>query len=119
MGGPAVDPASGILYVNSTEMAGVGQLALATEVGSPGQRVYRSQCAMCHASNRAGSPPAFPSLVDVFARLTVPQFMDTVKQGKGRMPSFPNIDEPGMNALIDYLRTGPPRPQHPNPNRRA
>src|ERR1017187_7112866 len=114
-GGPAVDPASGILYVNSTEMAGVGQLALATEVGSPGQRVYRSQCAMCHASNRAGSPPAFPSLVDVFARLTVPQFMDTVKQGKGRMPSFPNIDEASMNALIDYLRTGPLRPQHPNP----
>ena len=114
-GGPAVDPATGILYVNSTEMAGVGQLALATEVGSTGQRVYRSQCAMCHAGNRAGSPPEFPSLVDVFGRLTVPQFMDTVKQGKGRMPSFPNIDEPGMTALIDYLRTGPPRPQHPNP----
>jgi mono/diheme cytochrome c family protein len=114
-GGPAVDPVTGILYVNSTEMAGVGQLALATEVGSPGQRIYRSQCAMCHAGNRAGSPPAVPSLIDVFDGLTVQRFVDTVKQGKGRMPSFPNIEEAGMNALIDFLRTAPARPQHPNP----
>jgi glucose dehydrogenase len=114
-GGPAVDPATGVLYVNSTEMAGVGQLALATEVGSPGQRVYRGQCAMCHGGNRAGSPPEFPSLVDILSRLTVPQFLDTVQHGKGRMPSFPNIGQPAMNALIDFLRTGPPRPQHPNP----
>jgi glucose dehydrogenase len=114
-GGPAVDPATGVLYVNSTEMAGVGQLAVATEVGSPGQRVYRSQCAMCHGGNRAGSPPEFPSLLDILSRLTVPQFIDTVQHGKGRMPSFPNIDQPAMNALTDFLRTGPPRPQHPNP----
>jgi glucose dehydrogenase len=114
-GGPAVDPATGILYVNASEMAGIGELALATEVGSPGQRVYRSQCAMCHGSNRAGSPPALPSLIDVLSRLTVQQFTDNVKRGKGRMPSFPNIDESSLNALIDYLHTSPARPQHPNP----
>ena len=114
-GGPAVDPSTGVLYVNSTEMAGVGRLALATEVGSPGQRVYRSQCAMCHGGNRAGAPPEFPSLVDISSRLTVAQVIDTVQHGKGRMPSFPNIDESAMNALIDFLRAGPPRSQHPNP----
>jgi len=114
-GGPAVDSSTGVLYVNSTEMAGVGQLALATEVGSPGQRVYRSQCAMCHGGNCAGAPPEFPSLVGILSRLTPPQLIDTVQHGKGRMPSFPNIDESAMNALVDFLRTGPPRPQHPNP----
>jgi glucose dehydrogenase len=114
-GGPAVDPSTGILYVNASEMAGIGGLALASEVGSPGQRVYRSQCAICHGSNRTGSPPAIPSLIDVLGRLTVQQVTDNVKQGKGRMPSFPNIDAAGLNALIDYLRTGPLRPAHPNP----
>jgi glucose dehydrogenase len=114
-GGPAIDPANSILYVNASEMAGTGQLALATEVGSPGERAYRSQCAICHGTNRAGSPPAFPSLIDVLSRLTLQQIRDDVKQGKGRMPSFPNMDEPRINALIDYLRTSPEKPEHPNP----
>jgi glucose dehydrogenase len=114
-GGPAVDAANGILYVNASEMAGTGQLALATEVGSPGEQAYRSQCVLCHGDNRAGSPPAFPSLIDVLSRLTVQQVRDDVKQGKGRMPSFPNIDEPRLDALIEYLRTSPQKPEHPNP----
>ena len=114
-GGPAVDPVNGILYVNASEMAATGMLALETEVGSPGERVYQSQCALCHDSNRAGSPPTYPSLIDVLSRLTVQKVMDNVKNGNGRMPSFPNIDEPRLSALIEFLRTGPPREEHPNP----
>ncbi len=114
-GGPAVDPVNGILYVNASEMAATGMLALATEAGPPGERVYQSQCALCHGSNRAGSPPTYPSLIDVLSRLSVQKVMDNVKNGNGRMPSFPNIDETGLKALIDYLRTGPPSPSHPNP----
>jgi hypothetical protein len=44
--------------------------------------------------------------VDVLSRLSVEQVTDNVKKGNGRMPSFPNIDDTRLNALIDYLRTG-------------
>ncbi|MGA2635922.1 MAG: c-type cytochrome [Terracidiphilus sp.] len=114
-GGPAVDPVNDVLYVNASEMAATGMVALESEIGTPGERVYKSQCAMCHGSNRAGSPPAYPSLVDVLSRLSVQQVTDDVRKGNGRMPSFPNIDEPRMKELIDFLRTSPPHEERPNP----
>jgi glucose dehydrogenase len=107
-GGPAIDPATDILYVNATEMAWTGGLVPATHGGSPGEQVYQNQCAMCHGTNRTGAPPAFPSLVDVLSRLSVEKVTDNVKKGNGRMPSFPNIDDARLNALIEYLRTGGP-----------
>jgi mono/diheme cytochrome c family protein len=39
-------------------------------------------------------------------RLTVQKVADTVKNGKGRMPSFPNIEDAQMKQLIEFLRTG-------------
>jgi glucose dehydrogenase len=105
-GGPAIDPATDVLYVNATEMAWTGGLVPAMEGGSPGEQVYQSQCAMCHGTDRAGAPPAFPSLVGVFSRLSAQQVNDNIKKGNGRMPSFPNIDDARLNALVEYLRTG-------------
>jgi glucose dehydrogenase len=107
-GGPAIDPAAGVLYVNASEMAWTGGLAAAGQEGSPGERVYREQCAMCHGLDRKGSPPAFPSLVDVGKRFTPAKISNTIRQGTGRMPSFPNIDAPRLDALINYLRAGGP-----------
>ena len=69
-GGPAIDPATDILYVNATEMAWTGGLIEAHHSSDPGEQVYQYQCAMCHGANLAGAPPAFPSLVDVLSRLT-------------------------------------------------
>ncbi len=105
-GGPAIDPATNVLYVNATEMAWTGGLIPAAQGGSPGAQFYQNQCAICHGPNRAGAPPEFPSLVDLLGRLTVQQVTDNVKKGNGRMPSFPNIDDAGLKALIEFLRTG-------------
>jgi glucose dehydrogenase len=106
-GGPAIDPATDVLYVNATEMAWLGGLVPTPHGGSVGARLYRNQCAMCHGTDRTGAPPAFPSLVNVLTRLTVQQVTENVEKGKGRMPSFPNIDKEHMNALIDFLRGEP------------
>jgi glucose dehydrogenase len=104
-GGPAVDPRTNILYVNANEMAWTGGLIPAKRSGSAGELVYQSQCAMCHGTERAGAPPAFPSLVDVNKRLDADKIKDTVQHGKGRMPSFPNIDDARLITLLDFLRT--------------
>ncbi len=103
--GPAIDPATDTLYVGSTAMAWLGGLTPAARSSSPGEQLYLQQCAVCHGVNRAGSPPAFPSLVDVVQRLGAAKIADTVRHGGGRMPSFPNIDDAKLNALLDYLRT--------------
>ena len=104
-GGPAIDPATNVLYVNATEMAWTGGLVPAQPGGQPGAQVYQNQCAMCHGPDRAGAPPAFPSLVGVLGRLSMQQVTDNIKKGNGRMPSFPNIDDAQLTALIEFLRT--------------
>ncbi|MGA8043399.1 MAG: c-type cytochrome, partial [Terracidiphilus sp.] len=104
-GGPAIDPATSVLYVNETEMAWTGGLVPASHAGSPGEQLYRSQCAMCHGISRAGSPPAFPSLVGITARMSPKKITGNIRNGSGRMPAFPNIDAPGLAALLDFLAT--------------
>ena len=104
-GGPAIDPATNVLYVNATEMAWTGGLVPATKSGNPGEQLYRSQCAACHGVDRAGAPPTFPSLVDINKRLPEAKITGAIRHGIGRMPSFPNIDAAGLAALLDYLRS--------------
>ncbi|HEY2860294.1 MAG TPA: c-type cytochrome [Terracidiphilus sp.] len=104
-GGPAVDPVHNILYVNANEMTWLGQLAPAQQGGSAGAQLYRDQCAVCHGIERAGSPPSFPSLVDIDKRIPDDQIAATVHGGKGRMPSFPNVDGDRLKDLVAYLHT--------------
>ena len=104
-GGPAVDPRTDILYVNSNQIAWTGGLVKAAQGGSAGAQLFQNQCAMCHGVDRAGSPPEFPSLVDVLKRMPAAQVIHNIKSGNGRMPSFPNVTDAQIASLIDYLRT--------------
>ncbi len=108
--GPALDPATDVLYVGSTEMAWTGGLVPAALNSTPGAKLYLSQCAMCHGVNREGAPPAFPPLAGILDRMTPQQVSDLVKSGKGRMPSFPAINETRIASLLDFLRTQAPTP---------
>jgi glucose dehydrogenase len=103
-GGPAIDPVHDVIYINATEMAWTGGL-VPSKAGSPGEAVYQSQCAMCHGIDRAGSPPAFPSLVNIEKRLPAEKIIAAIHQGVGRMPSFPNIEGGRLDALVSYLRS--------------
>lgn len=105
-GGPAVDPKTSVLYVNANEMAWTGGLISTAPHASPGAALYNAQCTICHGANRAGNPPAFPSLIGVTDRLTNDQIAQVLAHGKARMPAFPNIDAPKLATLLDYLRTG-------------
>ena len=105
-GGPAVDPATGVLYVNANEMAWTGGLTPENRHAGGGAQVYQSQCAICHGANRAGSPPAFPSLVDVTQRLSNAQISDVIHHGKGRMPGLPNLGDAKIAELLEFLKSG-------------
>lgn len=115
-GGPAVDPKTGVLYVNANEMAWTGGLEKTLAHATPGAAIYNAQCAICHGANRAGSPPAFPSLIAVTDRLTSDQIAAIVTHGRGRMPGLPNIDASKLGPLLEYLRTGVAQTSEHSPN---
>jgi quinoprotein glucose dehydrogenase len=104
-GGPAVDPETAIIYINSNDIAWTGALAPNTGEKMP-RAIYTSQCSVCHGEKMAGSPPAISSLVGIGERLTPKQLATIIKSGKGRMPGFPNLTEDQRSALIDFLLSG-------------
>jgi quinoprotein glucose dehydrogenase len=105
-GGSAVDPKSGVIYTNANDIAWTGGLTAAKPEEGLGSHMYQSQCSVCHGTDRKGSPPAFPSLVDIQKRLSTAEITTTIQNGKGRMPAFKNIDQPQLTALLEYLETG-------------
>jgi glucose dehydrogenase len=106
-GGPAIDPVHNVIFINETEMVWTGGLG-AANASSPGEALYQSQCASCHGVDRAGSPPTFPSLVNITNRLPNDKIVSTIHHGSARMPSFPNIEGENLDTLLAYLRTAGP-----------
>jgi glucose dehydrogenase len=52
-GGPAVDPKTGVMYVNANDVAWTGGLTENKTGGSIGFRAYQSQCSICHGLSRS------------------------------------------------------------------
>ena len=105
-GGSAVDTRTGVIYVNANDLPWTGILSENKVGSSLGATIYQSQCAACHGSDRKGSPPAFPSLVDYQKRLSDAQVTTIIHNGKGRMPALTNVADARLVALLDYLKTG-------------
>ena len=104
-GGPAVDTETGIIYINANEMAWTGALAENTGENSP-KGIYLSQCGVCHGEKMTASPPAIPTLIGIADRMSWKDMATTIKNGKGRMPGFPNLSEDQVYALLEYLSSG-------------
>ena len=105
-GGSALDPATGILYVNANEMAWTGALAENTGSESSGRGLYQSQCSVCHRDDMAGSPPQFPALTGIANRMSQQEISHRISEGKGRMPAFTNLNQDQLFALVEYVMSG-------------
>jgi quinoprotein glucose dehydrogenase len=102
-GGPAFDPQTNIIYINSNDV-GLTNALVPHVPGSGGRPIYQSQCSACHGADLKGTPPAFPSLTNIKDKMSSEQIAEIVQHGKGRMPGFPNIKPNQLNRLIEYLR---------------
>jgi glucose dehydrogenase len=105
-GGPAVDPATSVLYVNANDVAWTGALAERSAMESAGAKLYLNRCSACHGATRAGSPPEFPSLVDVTQRLSPATIEATIRNGRGRMPASQGLSEEQIQEILLYLKNG-------------
>jgi quinoprotein glucose dehydrogenase len=94
-----------VIFINANDLAWTGSLA-EVKSGGQGLTLYQNQCAACHGPDRAGSPPSFPSLIEATKKLSPTQMAEAVHNGIGRMPSFPQIAGPDLDALLQYVRTG-------------
>jgi quinoprotein glucose dehydrogenase len=105
-GGPAVDVKRGVMYVNANEAACVLGLTANQPTASTGARIYHNQCSVCHGQDLAGTAGMYPSLVDVGKRLNAQQIEQKIAEGGGRMPSFPNLRDAHLEALVQFLVKG-------------
>ena len=100
-GGPAFDPATGLLYVNANEMPWYHKLVERSD-----KSLFDANCASCHGDDLAGSAMA-PTLVGIGARRTRDEIAQVIRQGTGRMPGFTGtLDNAAINDLVNYLITG-------------
>jgi quinoprotein glucose dehydrogenase len=107
-GGAAFDPATGVLFVNGSEMAWIARLVEqspppASTVPRSGAQVYAEACASCHGADRAGGGDRGPSLAALSERRTVQEVRRVVDQGAGFMPSFAHLPEGERDAVSAYL----------------
>lgn len=104
-GGSAFDAETGLLYVNANEMAWRMSLA-ENQRGTSGRQIYLRSCATCHGDDLAGSPPQMPSLVNIGAKFKAENLTTIIRQGAGRMPAFPALQQAELTALIQFLLSG-------------
>jgi quinoprotein glucose dehydrogenase len=105
-GGPAVDVKTGVIYINANDVPWTGGLIEDTGNAGAGAEIYDYSCAVCHGDDRRGSPPSFPSLLGVGGRLSDAEIASTIRNGKGRMPSFNNFSDKELEQLLAYLKAG-------------
>jgi quinoprotein glucose dehydrogenase len=112
-GGAAVDPATGVLFINANEVAWTAQLTDKVPDGGTAVQAYQTHCSACHGQDRKGSPPAFPSLLGLDQRLSQQQVEQVIGSGRGRMPAFAGLPKPIFDALAHYVWTGRETSDHP------
>jgi mono/diheme cytochrome c family protein len=80
----------------------------AADTDAAGSESYAKHCAVCHGDRREGNPPGVPSLVNIKNQMTDQQIAQLVREGKGRMPGFPKLNDNELTGLLQYLASAPP-----------
>lgn len=123
-GNGAVDPETGRLFIVSIEVPSILKLESGPlqasgpfmhTSGVSGETVYKDNCAACHGENRAGQPPAIPSLEGIALRMDIGAFSDVVYRGRATMPGFSLSDEEhaALSAYLGYKERPKPRGDKP------
>lgn len=107
-GGPAVDPTSGILYVNANEMPWVLEMWDADDSEKSenylqaGQRLYKQHCMSCHGADRKGGG-VNPSLINLGEKYNPQSLVEFVNAGRRMMPGFQHLSTEEKDAIATFI----------------
>ncbi len=108
-GGPAYDPATGILYVNANEMAWVLQMVplkkqqpVTEQYADAGKRLFITNCMSCHGADMKGTGNN-PSLTGANRKYDADAFIHLVSSGRRMMPAFKQLTIQEQEALASYV----------------
>ncbi|CAL1516759.1 pyrroloquinoline quinone-dependent dehydrogenase [Chitinophaga sp. MM2321] len=108
-GGPAVDPETGILYVNANEMPWILKMLDAEKdvetrenFGQAGLRLYKQHCMSCHGGDRAGAGN-YPSIQEVGKKYDASKLIDFINTGRGMMPAFQYLSDDQKMAIASFV----------------
>jgi quinoprotein glucose dehydrogenase len=110
-GGPAYDPATGILYINANEMAWIMTMIDSKQDASKsenfsqaGVRLFINNCMGCHGQDRKGTGN-YPSLINIGSKYKDDQISALLQSGRRMMPSFKQLSDQERQAIISYITT--------------
>jgi quinoprotein glucose dehydrogenase len=108
-GGPSVDPNTGILYVNASEMPWILKMydiqqnaTSAESYGQAGVRLFQQNCMMCHGKDRKGGGN-YPSLINIGKKLNEDSFISFINAGRRMMPAFQHLPQEEKEAIASYV----------------
>ena len=108
-GGPAYDPETNLLYVNSNEMPWILTMVKKQEdiqetetYSSAGKRLYQMNCMSCHGPDLKGSGH-HPSLLNMNSKYTLDTFHTLLQEGRRMMPAFSQLSEMERDAIASYV----------------
>jgi quinoprotein glucose dehydrogenase len=107
-GGAAVDPSSGVLYVNCNIMPWISKM-IPIDVKQQknmqsGLTSYLVSCATCHGQNMMGNASGtYPTLINIKNKFTKKEIEEIIISGKGFMPSFKQLDINKIEAIVAYI----------------
>jgi quinoprotein glucose dehydrogenase len=110
-GATAVDPARGMLYVESKDAPSMLKLEpkppkrqMTGSAATQGKIIYLQNCQTCHGPELKGQPPAVPSLVGVIDRVGADRVKAAVTTGLPPMPAFPDLTSDEITSLTAFLK---------------
>jgi len=109
-GGAAVNPSTGIMYVNASEMPWILTMVdtkTSTKLGAGaqmGRRVYARHCQYCHGVDRKGDTLGeYPSLLNIKEKLNKKDAESFIRAGKDMMPTFDHLKDGEIRSVLEFL----------------
>ena len=111
-GGSAFDPSTNRLILNAQDVAGILELT-EVPVGSSNYGTYAIQCGSCHGLELEGTDQGV-ELLGVLDRMSAAEVRTMIREGSGRMPGKPDLDDAEMRGILRYIAALEPVSDEPS-----
>ena len=106
-GGASVNPETGMLFVNATDIPMILKLTDLKKIREANQLnpeiLFRTYCSNCHGADKKGTGVG-PDLTGRARKYKAGQIANILRKGAAPMPSFKFLSEQQIAAIVSYIR---------------